>query len=222
MLGERAQKARRRPALLIGLGGQRGPDLLGGGQPQLGKQQLDTRGIDWVGRRSGSGSLPASSSASMISASSASQARSWASASNPTTVRHARFSPGRQQRLETTSAQARRQLWPSGRRQPVTGRGPRRGCEGLCVAASLGSFPPIMPNLRTKFLTVLTQPGPPIKRGRAQRAGRHGHRLLHEPPPTSGIHPFPQQDNREPPAGPEVHLIVITPHTSTPKPRGTE
>src|SRR5262249_17905977 len=127
MLGERGQKARRRPPLLIGLGSQRGPDLLGGGQPQLGKQQHDTRGIDWVSRphatspnrtvpsssykcnganstvisgmaagsganrrarRSRSGTLPASSSASMISASSASQARSWASTSNPTTVRH--------------------------------------------------------------------------------------------------------------------------------------
>jgi hypothetical protein len=44
MLGERGQKARRRRALLIRLG-QRGPDLFGGGQPQLGKQQLDARGI---------------------------------------------------------------------------------------------------------------------------------------------------------------------------------
>ena len=43
MLGGRSQKARR-PAVLVGLGGGRGPDLLGGGQAQFGKQQLDASG----------------------------------------------------------------------------------------------------------------------------------------------------------------------------------
>ena len=44
MLGERSQEAGRRPALIVGLGSQRGPDLFDSGQPQLGKQQLDARG----------------------------------------------------------------------------------------------------------------------------------------------------------------------------------
>ena len=32
MFGQRGQKARRRPAFLVGLGGERGPDLFEGGQ----------------------------------------------------------------------------------------------------------------------------------------------------------------------------------------------
>jgi hypothetical protein len=36
MLGERGEKARRRPSLLVGRCGQRGPDLFDGGQAQFG------------------------------------------------------------------------------------------------------------------------------------------------------------------------------------------
>ena len=40
------------------------------------------------------------------------------------------------------------------RRRPATGREWRREYAALCVSAWLGSFAPIMPNRRTKFLTV--------------------------------------------------------------------
>ena len=50
VLGQGGQKARRRPAFLVGLGGKRGPDLLDGGQAQLGEEQLDAGGIAAIGR----------------------------------------------------------------------------------------------------------------------------------------------------------------------------
>ena len=50
VLGEGGQEARCRPAFLVGLGGERGPDLFDGGQAQLGQQQLDAGGVDRVGR----------------------------------------------------------------------------------------------------------------------------------------------------------------------------
>jgi hypothetical protein len=46
----------------------------------------------------------------------------------------------------------------SDQRQPAAGQGRRRVCEVLCVVASSGSFAPIMPNLRTKFLMVPFDP----------------------------------------------------------------
>ena len=46
VLGQGGKEARRRPSLLVGLGGNRRPDLLDGGQPQLGEKQFDAGGID--------------------------------------------------------------------------------------------------------------------------------------------------------------------------------
>jgi hypothetical protein len=50
MFGQCRQEACRRPAFLIGLGGERGPDLLDGGQPQLGEEQLDAGSVAGIGR----------------------------------------------------------------------------------------------------------------------------------------------------------------------------
>jgi hypothetical protein len=50
MLGQRGKEARRRPSLLVGLGGEIGPDQLDGGKPQLGQEQLDAGGVDGIGR----------------------------------------------------------------------------------------------------------------------------------------------------------------------------
>jgi hypothetical protein len=50
MLGQRGKETRRRPSLLVGLGGEVGPDQLDGGQPQLGQQQRDAGGVDGIGR----------------------------------------------------------------------------------------------------------------------------------------------------------------------------
>src|ERR1700738_1685991 len=78
MFGQRCQETSGRPALLVGLGGERDPDLLdggqpelgeeavgggggggdgerhpgllGGGQPQLGEEQLDAGGVAGIGR----------------------------------------------------------------------------------------------------------------------------------------------------------------------------
>jgi hypothetical protein len=41
---------RRRPAFLVGLGGERGPDLLDGRQPQLGEEQLDAGSVARINR----------------------------------------------------------------------------------------------------------------------------------------------------------------------------
>jgi hypothetical protein len=49
MFGQCRQKACRRPAFLIGLGGERGPDLLDGGQSQLGEEQLDAGSVARIG-----------------------------------------------------------------------------------------------------------------------------------------------------------------------------
>ena len=51
VLGERRQEAGRRPAFLVGLLGELGPDQLDGRQAQLAQQELDAGGIDGVGRR---------------------------------------------------------------------------------------------------------------------------------------------------------------------------
>ena len=50
VLGECGQEASGRPAFLVGLFGECGPDLFDGGQTQLGEQQLDAGGIDGIGR----------------------------------------------------------------------------------------------------------------------------------------------------------------------------
>src|SRR2546430_12051955 len=50
MFGQCRQKACRRPAFLVGLGGERDPDLLDGRQPQLGEGQPDACGVDGIGR----------------------------------------------------------------------------------------------------------------------------------------------------------------------------
>jgi hypothetical protein len=50
VLGQRGQKAGRRPAFLVGLGSELGPDLLDAGQVQLGQQQCDAGGVDRIGR----------------------------------------------------------------------------------------------------------------------------------------------------------------------------
>ena len=50
MLGQGRKEARCRPALLVGLGGEVGPDLLDGGKSQLGKKQRETGGVDGIGR----------------------------------------------------------------------------------------------------------------------------------------------------------------------------
>ena len=51
VLGERGEEAGGRPALLVGLLGELGPDQLDARQAQLGEQQLDARGVDGVARR---------------------------------------------------------------------------------------------------------------------------------------------------------------------------
>jgi len=50
MLGKGGKKARRRPAFLVGLGGEIGPDQFDGGKPQLGQEQLDAGDVDGIGR----------------------------------------------------------------------------------------------------------------------------------------------------------------------------
>jgi hypothetical protein len=50
MFGQGGQETSGRPAFLVGLGGERGPDLLDGGQPLLGEEQLDAGGIGGIGR----------------------------------------------------------------------------------------------------------------------------------------------------------------------------
>jgi len=42
MLGQRGKETRRRPSLLVGLGGEVGPHQPDGRKPQLGQQQRDT------------------------------------------------------------------------------------------------------------------------------------------------------------------------------------
>jgi len=50
MFGERREEASRGPAFLIGLLGKLSPHQLDGGQPQVGEEKVDARGIDRVGR----------------------------------------------------------------------------------------------------------------------------------------------------------------------------
>ena len=50
VLGECGKEASCRPAFLVGLLSELGPHQLDGGQAQVGKQQLDTRGVDRTGR----------------------------------------------------------------------------------------------------------------------------------------------------------------------------
>ena len=50
MLGQGGKEAGRRPALLVGLSGEVGPDLLDGGKSQLGEEQRETGGVDRIGR----------------------------------------------------------------------------------------------------------------------------------------------------------------------------
>jgi hypothetical protein len=49
VLGERREEASGRPAFLVGLLGELCPHQFYGGQPQVGKQQLDARGVDRIG-----------------------------------------------------------------------------------------------------------------------------------------------------------------------------
>jgi hypothetical protein len=55
MFGQCCQEASRRPAFLVGLSGERGPDLLDGGQPQLGDVGRRKREGDRVGAQSRAG-----------------------------------------------------------------------------------------------------------------------------------------------------------------------
>ena len=50
MFGQCSQETSSRPAFLVGLGGERDPDLLDGGQPQLGEEQLDAGSVAGIGR----------------------------------------------------------------------------------------------------------------------------------------------------------------------------
>src|SRR5207302_343254 len=50
MFGQCCQETGRRPAFLVGLGGERGPDLFDSGQPQFGEKQLDTSSVAGIGR----------------------------------------------------------------------------------------------------------------------------------------------------------------------------
>ena len=50
MVGHVTRKRPCRPAFIIGLNGERGPDLLDGGQPQLGEEQLDAGSVAGIGR----------------------------------------------------------------------------------------------------------------------------------------------------------------------------
>ena len=45
-----ARKRAGRPAFLVGLSGERSPDQLDGGQPQLGEEQREAGGVDGIGR----------------------------------------------------------------------------------------------------------------------------------------------------------------------------
>ena len=49
MLDQRRQEAGRRPALLVGLGGERRPGFFDRGQAHLGEQQLEARQVDRIG-----------------------------------------------------------------------------------------------------------------------------------------------------------------------------
>jgi len=49
MFGQCNQEASGRPAFLVSLGGERDPDLLDSGQPQLGEEQLDAGGVAGIG-----------------------------------------------------------------------------------------------------------------------------------------------------------------------------
>ncbi|MHC2663939.1 hypothetical protein ACVINX_004724 [Bradyrhizobium diazoefficiens] len=49
VLGNGGEEARRRPAFFIGLLGKLRPQRLDGGQPQLVEQQIEARGVDYVG-----------------------------------------------------------------------------------------------------------------------------------------------------------------------------
>ena len=57
VLDQCRQEAGRRPTLLVGLRGERRPHLLDGGEPHLGKEQLDTRDVDGIGGLHGAASL---------------------------------------------------------------------------------------------------------------------------------------------------------------------
>ncbi len=46
MLGQRGKETRRWPSLLVGLGGEIGPDQPDGRKPQLGQEQRDTGGVE--------------------------------------------------------------------------------------------------------------------------------------------------------------------------------
>jgi hypothetical protein len=48
-LGQGGQETPRRPAFLVGLSGERGPDLLDGGQAQLGEEQLNAGSVAGIG-----------------------------------------------------------------------------------------------------------------------------------------------------------------------------
>ena len=50
MLGKCGKETRRRPSFLVGLGGEVGPYLLDGRQPQLGEEKRDAGGVDGIGR----------------------------------------------------------------------------------------------------------------------------------------------------------------------------
>src|SRR5882762_2092141 len=50
MFGQCCQETSGRPAFLVGLGSERGPDLLDGREAQLGKEQLDAGGVAGIGR----------------------------------------------------------------------------------------------------------------------------------------------------------------------------
>jgi hypothetical protein len=50
VLGESSEEASRGPAFLVGLLGELGPHQFDGGQPQVGEEEFDARGIDRVGR----------------------------------------------------------------------------------------------------------------------------------------------------------------------------
>src|SRR5438874_6085593 len=50
MFGQCRQETSGRPAFLVGLGSERGPDLCDSGQPQLGKELLDACGVAGIGR----------------------------------------------------------------------------------------------------------------------------------------------------------------------------
>ena len=50
VLGQDCKEACRRPALLVGLGSEIGPDELDRGQSQLGEKQREAGGVDGIGR----------------------------------------------------------------------------------------------------------------------------------------------------------------------------